>query len=83
MVIGETANINFIVFGLIWPGIKPMVYHTQGEHAIHCSIYAAIPSLFTVNPRKHLLYIVIWNNNINMIIFPTNMREFLYRRGYI
>jgi hypothetical protein len=29
----ESANINFIVFGLTWPGFEPMIYLTEGEHA--------------------------------------------------
>jgi hypothetical protein len=29
----EATNTNFIVFGLIQLGLKPMIYHTPGEHA--------------------------------------------------
>ena len=32
---GETANTNFIVFGLTLPWLKPTIYFTQGEHAYH------------------------------------------------
>jgi hypothetical protein len=36
MLSGEAAtNTNFIVFGLTSPGLEPMIYHTQGEHANH------------------------------------------------
>jgi hypothetical protein len=27
---GEAANTNFILFGLTWPGIELMIYHTSG-----------------------------------------------------
>jgi hypothetical protein len=30
---GEAEYTNFIIFGLTWQGIVPMVYH--GEHAIY------------------------------------------------
>ena len=30
---GEAANTNFNVVGLTLPGIKPMTFHTRGEHA--------------------------------------------------
>ena len=32
MLSGEATNTNFIVFGLIWPGLEPTIYHTRGEH---------------------------------------------------
>ena len=32
---GETANINYIVFGITPPGLEPTIYRTRGEHAIH------------------------------------------------
>jgi hypothetical protein len=32
---GETANSNFIVFGLTQPRLEPTIYHTSGEHANH------------------------------------------------
>jgi hypothetical protein len=32
---GEATNTDFIVFGLIRLGLKPTIYHTQGEHANH------------------------------------------------
>jgi hypothetical protein len=35
MLSGEATNTNFIVFGLTRPELKPMIYHTQGEHANH------------------------------------------------
>jgi hypothetical protein len=32
----EATNTNFIVFGLTWPGLEPMIYHIRGEqHANH------------------------------------------------
>jgi hypothetical protein len=33
MLSGEATNTNFIVFGLTGPGLEPMIYRTQGEHA--------------------------------------------------
>jgi hypothetical protein len=33
MLSGEATNTNFIVFGLTRPGLEPMIYRTQGEHA--------------------------------------------------
>jgi hypothetical protein len=33
MLSGETANTNFIVFNLIWPGLEPTIYCTEGEYA--------------------------------------------------
>jgi hypothetical protein len=30
---GEATNTNFIVFALTRPGLKPTIYHTQGEYA--------------------------------------------------
>lgn len=35
MVIGETANINFIVFDLTQPRFKPAIYCTRGKHTDH------------------------------------------------
>ena len=32
MLSGEIAIANFLVFGLTRPGLKPIIYHTQGEH---------------------------------------------------
>jgi hypothetical protein len=32
---GEATNTNFIVFGLTWPGLEPMIYRTRGKHAYH------------------------------------------------
>ena len=32
---GETANTNFIVFDLTWPGLKPTIYRNHGRHANH------------------------------------------------
>jgi hypothetical protein len=31
----QAANTNFIAFGLIRPGLKPMIYHTKGKHIDH------------------------------------------------
>jgi hypothetical protein len=33
MLSGGATNTNFIVFGLIRPGLERTIYHTQGEHA--------------------------------------------------
>ena len=35
MLIGEAANRNFTVFGLIRRGLEPMIYHTWGDHVNH------------------------------------------------
>jgi hypothetical protein len=35
MLSGQAVNDNFIVFGLTRAGLKPTIYHTQGEHANH------------------------------------------------
>ena len=32
---GEATNTNFIVYGLIRPGLEPTIYRTRGEHANH------------------------------------------------
>lgn len=32
----ESANINFMVFGLTRAGITPTIYRTQGKHTYHC-----------------------------------------------
>jgi hypothetical protein len=32
---GEATNADFVVSGLNRPGLKPMIYHTQVEHASH------------------------------------------------
>ena len=31
----QSANTNFIVFGLTHPGFEPTIYRTRGEHANH------------------------------------------------
>ena len=35
MLSGEATNTNFIVFDLTQPGLEPMIYHIQGEHAYY------------------------------------------------
>jgi hypothetical protein len=35
MLSGEATNINFIVFDLTKPGLKPTIYRIRGEHASH------------------------------------------------
>jgi hypothetical protein len=30
--LNRKPNANFIVFDLTWPGFKPTIYHTQGNH---------------------------------------------------
>ena len=35
----EASNINLIDFGLIRQGLKPTIYHTQGEHAKYYTTY--------------------------------------------
>ena len=37
----EATHTNFIVFGLTWLGLEPMIYLTQGEHANHYTTDAA------------------------------------------
>jgi hypothetical protein len=46
----ETTNTNFIVFGLTQPGLEPMIYHTQGEHANHYTTDA----VFLVQTDKNI-----------------------------
>ena len=29
---GEATNTNYIVFGLTWSLLEPIIYHTRGEH---------------------------------------------------
>ena len=31
----DATNTNFIVFGLTWMGLEPMIYRARGEHANH------------------------------------------------
>ena len=56
----EAVNTSFIVYGLTWLGLEPMIYHTLGKHANH---------LYTTN----VIY-VGWRNvriiyqNINCIV---------------
>ena len=33
--LAEKQQIPILVFGLTWPGLKPTIYHTRGEHAKH------------------------------------------------
>ena len=35
MLSGEATNTNFLVFGLAWSGLRPLIYRTQCEHANH------------------------------------------------
>jgi hypothetical protein len=42
----NTTQINCIVFNLTWPGFKPTIYHTLGEHA-------------TITSPMHLVYLWI------------------------
>jgi hypothetical protein len=35
MLSGEARHTNFLVFGLIQPGLEPTIYHTRGEHITH------------------------------------------------
>jgi hypothetical protein len=41
---GEAANINSIIFSMIQQVLKPMIYHTRGEHANH----------YTTNVMSHI-----------------------------
>jgi hypothetical protein len=54
---GEATNTNFIVFGMIRPGLEPMIYHTQGECANHYAIEAVVISFFEI-PRTPLIGLV-------------------------
>ena len=38
----EAANTNYIVFGMTQPGLKPMIYHTRGEHVNHYIISVVV-----------------------------------------
>ena len=40
MLSGEATNINFIVFGLIRPGLELTIYRTRSEHANHYTTVA-------------------------------------------
>ena len=40
MLSGEATNTNFIVLGLTQLGLKPMIYHTRGEHTNNYTIDA-------------------------------------------
>jgi len=35
MLSAEATNTNVLVFGLTQPGLKPMIYHHQGEPTNH------------------------------------------------
>jgi hypothetical protein len=52
---GEAANTNFIVFGLIRPGIEPTIYRTQGEHANHRTTDAVVKrKLLSLRGNLHI-----------------------------
>jgi hypothetical protein len=38
----ETTQTNFIVFGLTWPGLEHMIYHTLGEIYNHYTTDAVV-----------------------------------------
>ena len=63
MISREATNTNFIVFGLIWPGLEPTIYHTRREHAYHYATDTVVDiiGLFTpdsLNEKKgQYLYI--------------------------
>ena len=35
LILNKSANTNFIVFGLTWTGLKPMMYYSWGKYATH------------------------------------------------
>jgi len=41
------ANTDFIVFGLIRPGLETMIYHTRGEYAKHYTTDAGFHLILT------------------------------------
>jgi hypothetical protein len=51
----EVTNTNFIVFGLIWPGLEPTIYCTRGEHANHYAIDTVKKKMCTYY-RKYIWY---------------------------
>ena len=53
MLSSEATNTNFIVFGLIRPGLEPTFYRTRGEHANH---YAtdAVSAIYVLHTYKIL-----------------------------
>jgi len=41
MLSGKIANTNFIVFDFTQPGLEPMTYCTDGDHANYYTTYVA------------------------------------------
>ena len=35
LILNKSANTNFIVFGLTWTGLEPMMYYSWGKYATH------------------------------------------------
>ena len=35
--LAEKQQIPILVFGLIWPGLEPTIYHIRGEHGNCCT----------------------------------------------
>ena len=72
----EAINTNFIVFGLTWPGIKPTIYLTRGEHANH---YNRVLSWYIdVINTTSLTTILLWliTKKLHIHAFDRNQNRF-------
>jgi hypothetical protein len=61
MLSGEATNINFIVFGLTRPGLKPTIYHTRGKHADHYVTDAFFTIYMVVGHFQCLLPVLVFS----------------------
>jgi hypothetical protein len=50
------TNTNFIIFGLIWPGLQSTLYRTRGENANHYATDAVVCYLEVSFIDSNLLY---------------------------
>ena len=61
---GEATNNNFIVIGLIWSGLKPMICHTRGEHYTTDDVWVfrTTPLMFEcLGPLHYIpLHMILW-----------------------
>ena len=67
MLSGEATNINFIVFGLTRPGLKPTIYRTRVEHTNYYTT-AAVALYLTNMLSLNFIVLAHWNNSswVNM-----------------
>ena len=64
----EKTNTNFIVFGLTYSGLEPMIYHSRGEHANHYTTDAVVNKIFdNITSHNNTKYSLVRNLNI---LFP-------------